>query len=111
MRPRRVVRPPSGLDHGLRLFERIEDLPVEQLIAQSGVEALAVAALPRTAFLGAYAAFGQGPLETIYAVCVIDALTDLFLLRGIPAYVRPDNVLYGEARRGMGRQSSIASLH
>ena len=27
---------------------------------------------------------------------VIDALTDLFILRGVPAYIRSDNVLYAE---------------
>ncbi len=27
---------------------------------------------------------------------VIDALTDLFILRGVPAYIRSDNVLYSE---------------
>ena len=32
---------------------------------------------------------------------VINALTDLFILRGVPAYVRSDNVLYAELLAGL----------
>ena len=34
--------------------------------------------------------------RTLNATEVIDALTDLFILRGVPAYIRSDNVLYAE---------------
>ena len=32
---------------------------------------------------------------------VIDALTDLFILRGVPEYIRSDNVLYAELLAGL----------
>src|SRR5579872_1629158 len=41
-----VVDAPAFRQH-LRFLQRVEDLSVEKLIAQSGVEALAVAVLPR----------------------------------------------------------------
>jgi hypothetical protein len=44
-----VVVPPPGLDQDLRLRQAIEDLAVEQFVAQLAVEALAVAVLPGTA--------------------------------------------------------------
>jgi len=47
VRPDRVVLPPPSLDQHLRLLEREEDLPVEQLIPQLAVEALHIAVLPR----------------------------------------------------------------
>ena len=43
-----VVTSPA-LDHDLSLLQRIEDLPIQQLIAQTSVEALDVAVLPRAA--------------------------------------------------------------
>ena len=43
-----VVTSPA-LDHDLSLLQRVEDLPVQQLVAQAGVEALDVAVLPRAA--------------------------------------------------------------
>jgi len=43
-----VVAPPS-LDDDPRLSEAVEDLATEQFVAQLGVEALAVAILPRAA--------------------------------------------------------------
>src|SRR4029450_7602275 len=43
-----VVTPPA-LDHDLSLLQRIEDLPVQQFVAQAGVEALDVPVLPRAA--------------------------------------------------------------
>jgi hypothetical protein len=45
-----VVAPPA-LDDDLGLAQSVEDLPVEQLIAKAGVEALNVAVLPRAASL------------------------------------------------------------
>src|SRR5919199_6471483 len=42
-----VVVPPPALDHDLGLAQRVEDLAVEQLVAQPRVEALNVAVLPR----------------------------------------------------------------
>ena len=42
---------PPTLDDDLGLTQSVEDLAVEQLIAQAGVEALDVAILPRTAAL------------------------------------------------------------
>ena len=44
-----VVVPPPALDHDLCLLERIEDLTIEQLIPEPGIEALDEAVLPRTA--------------------------------------------------------------
>lgn len=41
---------------------------------------------------------------------VIDALSDLFILRGVPGYVRSDNVLSAE-ENGLGRQSFSARQH
>ena len=46
MRPDGVVVPPPLLDDNSRLFEAVEDLPVEQLVTQLAVEALVVAVLP-----------------------------------------------------------------
>ena len=46
------------LDYNLRLLECVEDLAVEQLIAQFAVEALAITILPRTARLDVS---GSGP--------------------------------------------------
>jgi len=43
--------PPPALDDDHRFFERVEDLAVEQLVAQLRVEALDVAVLPRIAWL------------------------------------------------------------
>lgn len=43
----RVVVAAPLLDQDLRLPDRIEDLAVEQLVAESSVEALDVAVLPR----------------------------------------------------------------
>ena len=45
---------------------------------------------------------------------VIDGLSDLFVLRGVPAHVRPDNVLYsdhwGAARQQISyRKFALAS--
>src|SRR5215472_10105298 len=51
MRPDRIVMAPPAFDDDLSFSEGIEDLAVEQLIAQARVEALDVAVLPRTAAL------------------------------------------------------------
>ena len=42
--------PAPAFDHDLRFLERVEDLAIEQLVAQAGVEALDEAVLPRTAW-------------------------------------------------------------
>ena len=47
MRPDLVVLLPPELDQDLRLLQRVEDLSVQQLIAQLPVEALDVPVLPR----------------------------------------------------------------
>lgn len=44
------------------------------------------------------------------AVDVIDVLSDLFILRGIPTHIRSDNVLSAE-ENGLGRQSFSARQH
>src|SRR5918997_2467235 len=49
MGPDGVVVPWPALDDDLRLFQRVEDLTIEKLITQAGVEALDEAVLPRTA--------------------------------------------------------------
>src|SRR5262249_42058755 len=51
MRPDRTVMAPPAFDDDLSFSEGIEDLAVEQPIAQARVEALDVAVLPRTAAL------------------------------------------------------------
>jgi putative transposase len=40
------------------------------------------------------------------AIDVIDVLSDLFILRGIPGHIRSDNVLCGEAAGALGQQIS-----
>jgi len=50
MRPQSVVVPSPAFDHDLRLLERIEDLAIEQLVPEPGIEALDEAVLPRTAW-------------------------------------------------------------
>ena len=47
MRPHLVVFPPPSFDQDLRLFERVEDLPVQELIAHLADEGLDIAVLPR----------------------------------------------------------------
>ena len=59
MRPRRVEVPTPALDDHASLSEGVEDLAIEKFIAQSCIEALDEAILPRTAWcdvggLGAY---------------------------------------------------------
>ena len=49
MRPHRVVVMPPCFDDDLGLLEGVEDFAIEELIAQLGVEALAIAILPRAA--------------------------------------------------------------
>lgn len=65
MRTKRVVVSSPDFDHGLGLLKRVEDLPVEQLVAQLAVEGFAEAILPRTAGLdiGGLATDGSEPSE------------------------------------------------
>ena len=49
MRPNRIVLPAPLLDENLGLLERIEDLPIHELVLQLAVEALIVPILPRAA--------------------------------------------------------------
>ena len=49
MRPDRIVMAPPAFDDDLSFSEGVEDLAIEQLIAKTGVEALDIAVLPRTA--------------------------------------------------------------
>ena len=51
MRPDGVVVPSSALDDDLRFPEGVEDLAIEKLITQAGIEALDEAILPWTASL------------------------------------------------------------
>ena len=51
MRSPGVVFHPLLFDHDLRLLQRVKDLPVQALIPQLSVKALAVAILPGTARL------------------------------------------------------------
>ena len=51
MRSDVVVLPPPPLSQHLDLFERVEDLAIEKLVSQSGIERLDVAVLPGTARL------------------------------------------------------------
>ena len=46
MRTRRVVMVAPVFDHDLGLGERVEDLSVQKLIAELGVEALAISVFP-----------------------------------------------------------------
>src|SRR5215210_631587 len=49
MRPDRVVVTTPTLDDDLRLTQAVEDLAIEQLVPEAGIEALDVAVLPRAA--------------------------------------------------------------
>jgi hypothetical protein len=49
MWPHRIVMAAPALDHDLRLAERVEDFSIQQLVSESGIEALDVAVLPRRA--------------------------------------------------------------
>lgn len=64
MRAARVVVPPPALDHDPRLGEAVEDLAVQELVAELGVEALAVPVLPWAARLdeGGSGAHSRDPL-------------------------------------------------
>ena len=64
MRTNGVVVPSPRLDHDPGLVERVEDLPVEQFVAQFSVEGFAVAILPRTARfdIGGLGSDGRNPL-------------------------------------------------
>jgi hypothetical protein len=46
-----VVVPPPALDHDLGFGQRVEDLAIEQLVAELAVEAFTVTVLPSTAKL------------------------------------------------------------
>ena len=79
MRADGVVVPSPGFDQDLRLLQRVEDLAVEQLVAELGVEALDVAVLPGGAGLdvGGLRADGgdpvpQGPGQELRAVVRAD---------------------------------------
>src|SRR5918995_5465351 len=63
VRPDRFVVPAPCLDDDLGLLERGEDLAVEQLVPELGVEALDVAVLPRAAWgnVGGPGAHGRDP--------------------------------------------------
>jgi putative transposase len=45
--------------------------------------------------------------RTLKAVDVIDVLSDLFILRGVPGHIRSDNGLRREGGRGTGQQVSV----
>ena len=53
-----------ALDHDLSLLQRIEDLPVQELVAQASVETLDIAVLPWTSWgdVGRLGANGANPL-------------------------------------------------
>ena len=63
MRPDGIVVPSPGFDHDLCLFQRVEDLTIEQLITKLSVEALAVAIFPGTAWfdVGGLGTHGGNP--------------------------------------------------
>ena len=44
------------------------------------------------------------------SIDVIDVLSDLFVLRGVPDHIRSDNVLSGDARALFSQQVSFAGL-
>src|SRR5215208_3317809 len=50
MGPDGIVMTAPALDDNLRLAERVEDLAVEQLVPEPGIEALDIAILPRAAW-------------------------------------------------------------
>src|SRR5712672_2988312 len=49
MRPHGVVVTPPAFDDDLRFPQRVEDLAIEQLVAQPGIKTLDEPVLPRTA--------------------------------------------------------------
>jgi len=55
-----VVLPPPAFGKHLDLLERVEDLAVEKLVSQSGIERLDVAVLPGTARLDEERSHGSG---------------------------------------------------
>src|ERR687885_3051659 len=63
VRAHRVVVPPPALDDDLRLAQRVEDLAIEQLVAQPGIERFDVAVLPGRARgnVGRLGAEGRDP--------------------------------------------------
>jgi hypothetical protein len=46
VRPAGVAEAPPALDHDTGLGERVEDLAIEKLVTEAGIEALDVAVLP-----------------------------------------------------------------
>jgi putative transposase len=42
------------------------------------------------------------------SIDVIDVLSDLFILRGVPGHIRSDNVLSGESRADFGQADLVA---
>ncbi len=78
---------PPGFDENPGLLEGVEDFSIQELVAQPRVEALDVSVLPgRTRESLAIRA-----RRKLSSADVTDVLTDLFVLRGIPAYIRSDN--------------------
>ena len=63
MRPDGIVVPSPSFDHDLCLFQRVEDLTIEQLITKLSVEAFAVAIFPGTAWfdVGGLGTHGGNP--------------------------------------------------
>ena len=61
VRPDGVAVPSPLLDEHLRLFERVEDLSVQELVPELAVEALVVAVLPRTARLDVERLYAEPP--------------------------------------------------
>src|SRR3982074_2293544 len=64
MRPHRVVVTTPAFNDDLRLPQRVEDLAIEQLVAQPGIKTLDEPVLPRTARrdVGGLCADGADPL-------------------------------------------------
>jgi len=63
MRANPIVVAPPAFDDNLSLFQRVEDLAVEELVTQARIEALDIAVLPRTARrdVGRFRADGRDP--------------------------------------------------
>ena len=64
MRAHRIVVTAPALNHDLSLLQRVEDLPIQELVAQASVEAFDITVLPWTARgdVGRLGANGVNPL-------------------------------------------------
>ena len=100
-----------AFDDDLRLGEAIEDLPVQQLVAELGIEALTVAVLPRRAGLdlGGLRVDGGGGDGGLEHPALVDVLAQRIDGQG-PVAAPGGDMLVASARGPDWRASSGTSL-